>query len=185
MMSNIPSSHPLRRWFQGIVEQALYTDVGICQPRLADYLTELLTGFLHVDQIYMYRNAQGKRLYEIGEMLARAGESGELDVDRQRRKVHLHVGDFALFWSGLYPEILLKRHGRHGSESLTHYIDHGKRAYWIASELSRDEDEPPPTLLRRLSADFEYCVYGLAVVRQSWQEQDPGGASSIRQMLDG
>lgn len=185
MTSNIPSSHPLRRWFQGIVEQALYAEVGICQPLLAEYLTDLLTGFLHVDQIYLFRNAQGKRLYEIGEMLARAAESGQLDLDRQRRQVHLHVGDYALFWSGLYPENLRKRHGRNSCGSVSSYVDQGKRAYWIASELSREKDQPPPALLRRLSEDFESCVYGLAVVRRNWQEEDPAGASAIRQVFEG
>jgi hypothetical protein len=53
MKSDIPPTHPLHKWFQGLVEYALYTDVGICNPTVADYLTNLLAGFLHVDQIYL------------------------------------------------------------------------------------------------------------------------------------
>ena len=182
MTPAIPPTHPLGRWFQGLVEHALFTDVGICEPAVADYLSRLLTGFLHVDQIYLFRDVNGRRLQEIGEMLARAGDGGERSLAARRRRIHRHVGDYAMFWSGIYPESL-RKHGGGGNDRLKEYVGEGKRAYRVASELSREQDQPPPILLRQLSEDFEYCVYGLALVRRSWEEEDPEGYSSMRTAL--
>lgn len=183
MTPAIPPSHPLRRWFQGLVEYALFTDVGICEPAVADYLSQLLTGFLHVDQIYLFRDANGKRLHEIGEMLARAAEAGDVSLTARRRRIHRHVGDYAMFWSGIYPESLRTQASAGGADCLREYLGEGKRAYRVASELSQEQDRPSPRLLRQLSEDFEYCVYGLALVRRSWEQEDPEGYSSIRDAL--
>jgi hypothetical protein len=183
MTPAVPPSHPLHRWFQGLVENALFTDVGICEPAVADYLSKLLTGFLHVDQIYLFRDANGKRLQEIGEMVERATAISGLSQVARRRRIHRHVGDYALFWSGIYPESLRARKGHSGGDCLKEYLGEGKRAYMIASELSEEQDVPPARLFQQLSEDFEYCVYGLALVRRSWEAEDPEGYISIRDAL--
>ncbi len=183
MTPSIPPEHPIRRWFQGLVEHALYTDVGMCEPAIADYMSDLLTNFLHVDQIYLFRDAKGRSIQEIGQLMENVAKLQAATHDEQRRLAYRHVGDFTLFWSGIYPECLRKiRSARYG-DPLKEYLDQGKRSYRVAAELSDDDAQPPARLLLRISDNFEYCVYGLSVVRKGWEDEDPGGFASIRNAL--
>src|SRR5687767_14851171 len=93
--------HPLRRLFAGLTEHAFLSTLGLAAPPLTDYLSALLARFLHVNQIYRLRDAAGRRLQEVADM---ALEAAQLPPEgRTRREVHRHIGDFALFWTGLYP----------------------------------------------------------------------------------
>jgi hypothetical protein len=49
------------------------------------------------------------------------------------------------------------------------YLRQGKRSYGIAGELTGDKDVPPAAGLQQLSAQFEYCVHGLRLVRAGWE----------------
>jgi hypothetical protein len=165
--------HPLRRLFAGLTEQTFITTLGVADPRLTDYLSGLLSRFLHVDAIYRLRDARGKRLEEVAEMMA---EAGALPEGRTRREVHRHIGDFTLFWTGVYPEAL-ERWLRSVLRK-DHFIDYcarGKRSYWIASTFAEDEYREEAPVLRRLSEEFELCAYGLGQVRRQWERQ--GGES--------
>ena len=55
------SEHPLRRLFSGVTEQTFLQTLGVADPPLIDYLSELLARFIHFDAIYQLRNPQGKR----------------------------------------------------------------------------------------------------------------------------
>jgi hypothetical protein len=82
--------------------------------------------------------------------------------------VNQYIGDFTLFWAGVYPEILRPRHC--GVDRLVPYVQVGKRSYGIASELSGTHDVPPAELLAQLSDQFEFCVHGLHLVRAGWEQ---------------
>src|SRR4029078_8991110 len=90
-----------------------------------------------------------------------------------RQKVHRHIGDFTLFWTGVYPEGVDQL--RRGSPAaLIDYQQQGKRAYWIASTIPTDKEVPTPDVLKRLSEQFELCVYGIGEVRRQWEQSgDP------------
>ena len=66
----------------------------------------------------------------------------------------------------------LKRARRQQSDVLLDYVAQGKKSYAIVSELAGEEDEPPASLFRNLSDDFEYCLYGLGLVREGWRRTD-------------
>src|SRR5437016_607414 len=96
--------HPLRRLFAGLTEQTFMNLLGVADPPLTDYLSELLSRFIHFDAVYRLRNAQGRRLEEVADMVIEA--RGLPPEGRTRREVHRHIGDFTLFWTGVYPEAL-------------------------------------------------------------------------------
>jgi hypothetical protein len=52
--------HPLRRLFAGLTEQTFMAALGLADPPLTDYLSELLSRFIHVDAIYRLRDARGR-----------------------------------------------------------------------------------------------------------------------------
>ena len=171
-MQAIGSQHPLRRLFVGLVEDAFCSKVGVCDPSLTDYLADLLVSFTHIERLNTIQNAAGKRLDQIAAMLAVLDdELPERGVNRDRT-VYRHIGDYTLFWAGVYPE-QLKRAARVRSDVLLDYVSQGKRSYAIVSQLADDDDRPPPALFRHLSDDFESCLYGLGLVRRGWEETAP------------
>lgn len=173
MSTPVSENHPLRRLFAGLVESVLYCELGMCEPKLAHYLVELLTQFTHIDRCYILCNRRGRRLEEVAEMLTDAYTGENVKGARRDRLVHKHIGDYTLFWSGVYPESLRKLRGQHRKDHLIDYLQQGKRSYAIASELSGEESRPPAEVLRRLSENFEFCVYGLGLVRRGWERLSP------------
>jgi hypothetical protein len=69
---------------------------------IAEYVSRVLVDFADVEHLYRIRNAQGRLLEDVAEML---GESNPLldasSFDRER-EVRKHVGDFTLFFSGFF-----------------------------------------------------------------------------------
>ncbi len=175
MQESIRQGHPLRRFFAGLIEDSLYSRVGLCEPNVVEYLAELLVEFVHTDHVYRLRDSAGQPLEQITEMISNAVSPPGTPDSEHRRTVHRHIGDFALFWSGLYPECLGKMRRRNAADGLLDYRTTGKRSYHIASELSSDGSRPPARVLRCLSEEFESCAYGLTLVREGWQKKDPDG----------
>jgi hypothetical protein len=102
-------------------------------------------------------------------MLAEA----EARIGDARREVHRHIGDFTLFWTGVYPEALRRADSRTGDRFID-YCTQGKRAYYIASRIP-GEAEAESDVLERLSQEFELCAFGLGEARKEWERRDPGG----------
>ena len=170
-MSFPQPDHPLRRLFSGLTEHTFMAALGVADPNLTDYLSLLLSRFLHFDAIYRLRNTAGRRLEEVAEMVIEA--EGLPPEGRTRREVHRHIGDFTLFWTGVYPEALRRLRSAATRDHFIDYCAQGKRSYYIASTF----DEPPyrdeAPVLRRLSEEFELCAYGLSQVRREWERKPP------------
>lgn len=165
MTRAVPESHPLHRLFRGITEYTFMTELGIGDPRLVGYVANLLARFVPSQMIWRLRDGQGRRLTEVTAMVAEA----EAAADAERRcECHRHVGDYTLFWTGVYPEALAKLQGSGSPDHLINYQQQGKRSYYLASTL--DDDQAP--ILRRLSDEFELCAFGLSRVRREWERHD-------------
>jgi hypothetical protein len=161
----IPESHPLHRLFRGLTEYAFMTELGIGDPPLVGYMAELLAGFVPSSALWRLRDAQGRPLAEVTAMVAAAEAA---DDTARRRECHRHVGDYTLFWTGVYPEALAKLRGKGTSDALINYQEQGKRSYYLASTLSAGT--PQASILRRLSDQFELCAFGLSCVRREWEK---------------
>ncbi len=146
----------------------------MCDPALTEYVTDLLVGFTHVDRLSVIRNTQGKRLDQIAAMLVALSDERPGSPVQRDRAMYRNIGDYTLFWAGVYPEQL--KHSPHPSDVLFNYVSQGKRSYAIVSELAGEDDTPPPSLFRHLSEDFEFCLYGLELVRRGWEQtaETPG-----------
>lgn len=163
------SDHPLRRYFTGVTEQTFMTDLGVADPALIDYLSELLSRFVHVDAIFKLRSGTGRRLEEVAEMLM---EAEALPPEgRTSREIHRHIGDFTLFWTGVYPEVLKRLRSPLTKDHFIDYCEQGKRAYYIASTFEEEPYKEESPVLRRLSERFELCAFGLTKVRREWERK--------------
>jgi hypothetical protein len=164
----------LRRFFSGVTESAFYGRLGIADPPLVDYISEMLARFIRYDEIYSVRTPFGQRLTQVADMVAEADQRHGL----ARRQAHRHIGDFTLFWTGLYPEMVdgMRRPGT--KDSLLDYQAQGKRAYHIASTIPVEKESAPTVILQQLSEQYELCVYGLGEIRRQWEEH-PGGDAPL------
>jgi hypothetical protein len=163
----------LLRYFSGLAEQTFETQLGVADPSLIDYIAELLARFTHSDGVHAVRNLAGRPLTRVTEMLLEA----EARIGTARREVHRHIGDYTLFWTGVYPEALPRMQAGHPGDAMFDFGALGKRAYFIASTIPADQNPPQSDVLERLSHDFELCQYGLRELRREWERRDGDGES--------
>ena len=169
----IPESHPLQQLFQESVSRNFAAPgVGIRDQQVCGYVASMLCEFCESEQLFKIRNAAGRPLSDIGEILLESdpvyGEAPSFDRERQVRK---HIGDYTLFFAGMFPESI--NHWRLRRQRLENFIDFmktGKESYFIVSKFEFFEYAKVAPLFARLSKDFESCVYGLNMVKNDLQE---------------
>jgi len=165
----IPEGHPLRELFHSLVVDAFHRTLGLRQREISAYLADMLTEFAHSDALYRIRNAEGVRLDEVAAMLMEADVTLNATSFDQERAVHKHIGDFTLFWAGVYPEALRQRRQPGRADHLVDYVRQGKQSYYIVSTFQQGRYARDADLFRQLSAEFELCQYGLNLVRRAWE----------------
>ena len=163
-----PNRSTLDKFFSGLNEFIFQSKLGVADVQMIDYLNDLLMRFVRVDSLHRVRRKNGRPATEVFHMLYEA----EKRIGLARREVHRHIGDFTLFWSGMYPESLRRTKASTAVDSFVDYCRQGKRAYAIAAEIDGGGDRPPSELLHRLSDQFELCAYGLREVRREWEENN-------------
>jgi hypothetical protein len=168
----IPESHPLQQLFKELVARHYAEQIGIRDPQIVGYVAHLLADFIEVDQMYKIRNATGKPLTDVGEMLVESdpvyGPAPSFDRERQARK---HIGDYTLFFAGMFPESINHfRLRRQRVENFVEWVKAGKESYYIVSKFEHFEYTKVAPLFARLSNNFEQCVYGLNMVKNDLLE---------------
>jgi|ERR1035438_6689975 hypothetical protein len=161
----IPERHPLRQLFHEVVAGCYHRHSGIDDKELTTYVGDLLTEFTATDNLYV-RDAEGKPLKDLREMVVAAdpvfGAAASFD---EERKVRRHIGDYALFATGMYPETMgLWKHS--GESSFVEMVKTGKESYYIVSQFDLFEYRDEAPLFARLSDEFERCMHGLKRVRE-------------------
>lgn len=162
----------MNRMFTAYTEHALLGEIGVTDTRLVDYLAGLLVRFIHRDQIFGLSGQRDRQTLALGELLKEAERSET--VGPARRELFRHIGDFALFWTGVFPEAV-GRGPRFRAESIEEYTERGKHSYLVASTYRQTpEHENQAPVLRLLSDEFEICATGLRRARDLWeQDQEP------------
>jgi len=168
----IPESHPLQQLFQDLVGRHYAEELGIRDPQVVAYVSHLLAEFCDADQLFKIKNAFNRPLNDVGEMLLEAdpvyGTAPSFDRERQVRK---HIGDYTLFFAGMFPESINHfRLRRERLESFVDWLKAGKESYYIVSKFEHFEYAKVAPLFASLSRNFEGCVYGLNMVKNELQE---------------
>ena len=102
MVPLLTGEESLRRLFAALTEHTFQVELGVVDPGLSDYLVDMLVRFTRTPDIYRHRDAEGQRLEQVADML----EEAEQREARPERELRRHIGDYTLFWSGVYPEAL-------------------------------------------------------------------------------
>jgi hypothetical protein len=168
----IPESHPLQQLFQDLVGQHYAHEIGIRDPQVVAYVSHLLAEFCEADQLFKIKDAFNRQLSDVGEMMLETdpvyGPAPSFDRERQVRK---HIGDFTLFFAGMFPESINHlRLRRQRLENLIDWVKAGKESYYIVSKFEHFEYAKVAPLFASLSQNFEGCVYGLNMVKNDLQE---------------
>lgn len=168
----IPDSHPLQELFVELVGRHYAEEIGIRDPQIVGYVARLLSEFCSVEELHKIRNSVGKPLTDVGEMLLESdpvyGLAPSFDRERQVRK---HIGDYTLFFAGMFPESINRlRLRRQRVENFVEWVKAGKESYYIVSKFEDFEYAKVAPLFAHLSRNFEGCVYGLNMVKNDLQE---------------
>lgn len=167
----------LDRFLGGLNEFIFHTKLGVADVQMIDYVNDLLLRFVRVEAMHRVRRPSGQPTTDVFQMLGEA----EKRIGLAKREIHRHIGDFTLFWSGMYPESLRRsKSSAVDDATFRSYCLQGKRAYQIAARIEGGADRPSGELLYRMSNQFELCAYGLREVRREWEESgDDGGGLLI------
>jgi hypothetical protein len=166
-------AHPLEPFFQQAVRNSYEGKLGLHDPEVTGYVARLLCEFTQADKLYKVRDAAGRPVEELSEMMLAAdpvhGSAPSFDAERAVRK---HIGDYALFVAGMYPEAMDSNRRRH-RPSMGELIHAGKESYFIVSQFNLCEYEREAPLFARLSDRFERCILGLTLVREELAPRKP------------
>jgi len=181
----IAESHPLRHLFLELVERHYDDDIGLHDAEVHSYVTDMLTEFCASDQLYKLCASDGRPMHDVGEMLLESdpvyGPASSFDRERQVRK---HIGDYALFFTGMFPESINRwRLRRARLEGFIDFMQAGKESYFIVSKFDQFEYARVAPLFRQLSEHFERCVYGLNMVKNDLQEMQHPIVRQTKELL--
>ncbi len=167
-------AHPLEAFFQQAVRNCYEGKLGLRDPEVTGYVARLLCEFAEADKLYQVRDELGRPIEELTEMMRAAdpvnGTATSFDEERSVRK---HIGDYALFLAGMYPEAADSGRRRRRRPSLGELIRAGKESYYIVSQFNLYEYEREAPLFARLSGEFERCLLGLTLVREELAPRKP------------
>jgi hypothetical protein len=167
MSTNATSAeNPLRKLFEEIVYGCYSQMPELNDAEIASYVAGILTDFAETEQLYRIRDRRGRPLHEVSDMLVASDPVyGEAYSFPREREVRKHIGDFSLFFAGMFPESAqwLRRSPR---ESLQALKRAGKESYYIVSQFDVFEYELEAPLFARLADGFDACAEGLMQVRK-------------------
>ncbi len=163
----IAADHPLSRLFRELVRRHFVHGVQIADPQIAAYVAGVLIDFTHTDNLYRIRDARGRRLEDVAEMLVESHPLLAAQSFDRERAVRKHIGDFTLFFTGLFPEAVasLPRRRPLSVDAFVDYVRAGKESYAIVAAFDVGEYRHEAPLFRRLADRFEDCVFGLNLVK--------------------
>ena len=185
MSQRISDQHPLRLLFNELVRETFQAQLHVDEPGVPEYVARMLVDFTHRDQIFFIRDARGRQLEEVAEMLMEADVSLNANSFEREREVHKHIGDFTLFWSGVYPEMLRYFRAATRCDHLLDYVEQGRKSYSIAATFDYGAYEEEAKVLRRLSERFELCMFGLNMVRRELDALRDPQIQAVKRLLEG
>src|SRR5688500_15831129 len=170
--SRISPDHPLRALFQHLVRGNFRRGAQLDDDDVADYVSGMLTEFTHVENLYRIRNARGQQLGDVSAMLIESNVLLDAPSFDRERAVRKHVGDFTLFFTGLFPEAVgsLPKLRPLSVDAFVDYVAAGKESYRVVSAFNLFEYREEAPLFGRLASHFEQCVHGLNLVKRDLEQ---------------
>jgi len=178
------SRNALNELFQTLTERN-FEKVGLTQRELPSYVAEVLTDFADVERLYKLRNARGEKIEDVGEMLLEGDIRHRASSLERERTVRKHIGDFTLFFTGMYPEQIQSRRNWWRLDRWLDWVETGKESYRIVGMFDMGPYAREAALYRRLSEHFDFMVAGLNHVRDDLRNMADSRYEIGRDILGG
>jgi hypothetical protein len=181
-MPESPVAPSLKRFFDRLVRRSL-EDLRMGGDPVADYLAALLARFACTDQLYALRGVAGERLETVVEMLLEVQRAWEFDQPHfdpfRERDVRQHIGDYALFMTGIFREHVERR------ASTGFYVREGKRAYRVVADFERSALKPDARLFAVLADRFEGYATALQYMKRVYlrPSDSPPGLQPVLRLI--
>ncbi|UCF67427.1 MAG: hypothetical protein JSV80_16935 [Acidobacteriota bacterium] len=162
-MAGVGPNHPLRQLFAALCERALFEQVGLPDPSIACYLADLLTRFTHVDQLRQLRSAAGRPLDDVGEMLLACDAARDRSHDE--RELRRHIGDYTLFFLGLFPEYVQRHATTRVPDMYVDWVRTGRESFRMVAAYSAGPFAREAPLYAKLADMYDFSVVALNFVK--------------------
>ena len=143
------SSAPPGLVFYVLVRHALLED-GVNDRALADYLAALLLAFGRQGRAYRVLEDDALEFRYLSDIAA----EGERSAGRRAFLLLAHLGEFALWLSGVFPDYITHRVHRRGAPGLAYYEQLGAHGYRLAAGNSEAATHGVAELYRSCADSF-------------------------------
>jgi hypothetical protein len=165
----------LQQFFRRQVRQG-FGHCGLGQAATVEYVGDVLTRFAYTQALYLIRGGDGRPIEQIAGLLMEWRVSqGGLDRPANRGREALvvrHIGEYALFMSGLF-RIRLAARGQLG-----YYLAHGRGAYGECA--AREPNPVQARVFQEMYRDFERIAHALDHMRCRQWPLPAASASPLR-----
>lgn len=117
---------------------------------MADYLASVMLHFGFRDRAWRVGTADDQVYTTLAELL---GDANDADA-RRSFLVRTHLGNYALWMSGFFPDMIEHRRWRKGGPNLDYYEEMGSRGFRLAAEHRLADDHGLATLYATVAARF-------------------------------
>jgi hypothetical protein len=141
---------PSEALFYFVVVRHALSRAGVDDRDLADYLAALLLEFGQRDRAWRVDwNDDQRHSYLVDILVDLESSAGD-----RRFRVMLHLGNYALWLAGLFPDYIAARQLRKGGPAVTYYDALGRRGFGMASDHSLATQYGLDALLRTAAERF-------------------------------
>ncbi len=153
--------------FYVLVRQALL-EGGIDDENTSDYVASMLVSFGRAGRAYRISDEDESEFHYLTDMIAELRSAD----GRQRFLLRVHMGNFALWMSGLFPDYLEARTRRKGAPPISYFEELGANGYRGASESIEAGELGMETVLRDVADQFSAVRTALNRIsdRHFWPE---------------
>jgi hypothetical protein len=153
----------LLRFFDGLVRRS-FGELRLGGDAVTAYVGALLARFARTEALHRIRDGAGRRVDSLAGLLLEAARAWDFDAPDfdpfRERVVRQHVGDYALFMTGLFREHVERRAGT------GFYLREGQRAYRAVADFERAALRGQAPLFAALAEDFERYAGALTYLRR-------------------
>lgn len=135
--------------FYVLVRQALL-EGGIDDENTSDYVASMLVSFGQAGRAYRISDKDDVEFHYLTDIISELRSAG----GRRRFLLGVHMGDFALWMSGLFPDYLEARTRRKGAPPISYFEELGATGYRGASESLEAGELGMDTVLMGVATQF-------------------------------
>lgn len=135
LLTTPQGAHASLPLFAYVVVRHALRDAGADDRTMADYVASILLQFGMRDRARRIGDADDEVYDTFADLLAHVGEGNDSRGAHATRAflVRTHLGNYALWLSGMFPDHVEQRHWRRGGPDLDYVEDMGRRGFTLAA----------------------------------------------------